>query len=228
MKAAFLRWFLLGYFMLLIFALTIGSSDTIGISANWEKGNYSFEAGAPPWSLAFGIGIAGLYIALFLSEVHATSRNMPHLLRRWVAGLIDWVLAFIAPTPILGLAAVLIEYRRTGVFDWVIDRQEAQPTDWVLALAGVLVLMFVIMPAYFAGCWSFGKPTPGACILGYRVVADEGSGLTFWRATLRALLGAMALLAWPCWILAYAVRRDRAKGKFWLDAIFRTHAEFLS
>ena len=37
----------------------------------------------------------------------------------------------------------------------------------------------------------------------------------------------MALLAWPCWILAYWLKRDKNAGKFWLDVVFRTHAEFL-
>jgi hypothetical protein len=227
MTAISLRWFLLGYFALLIVAMTIHSDETVGINATWVNGNYSYEGGAPPWSLAFGIVGAGLYLGLLFGQVHRSSRPLPHLFRRWVAGLIDFVLALIAPASILGLVAVLIEYKRTGVFDWVIDRQESQPGDFVLAFAGALALMFVVMPAYFATCWSLGRPTPGACILGYLVVTDEGVRLTFWRAALRAVLGSMALLAWPCWILAFAVKRDKSKGKFWLDIIFKTHAELL-
>jgi uncharacterized RDD family membrane protein YckC len=97
-------------------------------------------------------------------------------------------------------------------------------------LQGVIYFFigFVWMVLYAAVPFSMGKPTPGACILGYRVTADEGTRLGFWFATLRALLGSIALLAWPCWILAYALKRDKENGKFWLDLIFRTHAEFLT
>jgi len=222
-----LRWFVLGYFALLITTMAIHSGETVGISANWSNGDHSFRGGAPPWSLAFAVVGITLYALLALSAVSSNSQPMPFLFRRWVAGLIDWFMALILPASILGLVAVLVEYRRTGVFDLIIDRQESQPGDWTLAMAGVLLLMFVIMPAYFVVCWRSGKPTPGACVLGYRIVADEGSRLTIWFAYLRALLGSMALLAWPCWILAFAIKRDRIAGKFWLDAIFCTHAEFM-
>lgn len=228
MKAVWFRWISFGFFILLLFAMAIHSDESVGISINSKNGEYSFSGGAPPWSLAFGIAFAGLYIALSLSEVSPSFRPMPHLFRRWIAGLIDWVLALVGVAPYLGLVAVLTEYKRTGVFDWVIDRQQYDPGDWAPSLVGVLGLMFVFMPAYFVLCWRRGKPTPGACILGYRVLEDEGGSLTQWHAYLRALLGGVALLGWPCWILAYALKRDKAQGKFWLDQIFKTHAEFLT
>lgn len=153
---------------------------------------------------------------------------MPRLFRRWVAGLIDWALALLGIAPFLGLVAVLTEYKRTRVFDWVIERQQYESGDWVLSLLGVVCLMFVLMPAYFVLCWKRGRPTPGACIFGYRIVEDENSSLNTWKWYLRSLLGAMALLGWPCWILAYVLRRDKAQGKFWLDYVFKTHAEYLA
>jgi uncharacterized RDD family membrane protein YckC len=129
--------------------------------------------------------------------------------------------------PLLGLISILIEYRQTGAFDWVIERQEPHPLDALQAFGGVIIV-FVAMTVYMAIPLSKGKPTLGACIAGYRVIADEGTQLTFRSACLRALLGSVALLGWPCWILAYALKRDKEHGTFWLDLIFRTHAEYLA
>lgn len=82
------------------------------------------------------------------------------------------------------------------------------------------------MVLYFAIPWWLGKSTPGALILGYRVSPDEGSHLTFGGAILRVLLGSIALLAWPSWILSFFLKWDRNAGKFWLDKVFNTHAEY--
>ena len=226
LKAKDFRWFLIGYIVLLMAALTVRSDETIGVNAGLSNGEYSYRAGSAPWALAFAVVGAGLYLSLLCSKVVASLRVMPYLFRRWAAGMIDFVWAFITPTAFLGLVAILFEYRRTGVFDWLVDRQEQQPGDWLFAFASVFTLMFAVLPCYFALSWRFGKPTPGSCIFGFRIVADEGTHLHFWKAGLRALLGSMALLAWPCWILAYWVKRDKSAGKFWLDAVFRTHAEY--
>lgn len=228
MKARELRWFLLGYLALLFVAMSLRSNETVGISANSVNSNYDFEAGAPPWSIAFGVVGAGLYIALLFVERGEYVKPMPHLLRRWLAGLIDWIWALLVPAFVPGLIAILLEYRKTGVFEWVVERQEPQHWDIPLAFAGILATMLVMMPAYCAFCWARGKPTPGSCIFGYRIAPDDGSRLNFWMACLRALLGGMALLGWPCWILAAFLKRDKLKGQFWLDAIFDTHAEFFS
>lgn len=226
MKSKDFRWFLVGYCALLMAALAVRSDETIGVSADWSNGQYSYRAGSAPWALAFAIIGAGLYFSLLLSKVVVSPSRMPHLFRRWAAGMVDFIWAFVTPAAFLGLAAILFEYRRTGAFDWLVERQEQQPGDWLFAFASVLLLMFVAVPCYFAFSWRFGKPTPGSCIFGFRIVADEGTCLHLWRAGLRALLGSLALLAWPCWILAYWVKRDKSAGKFWLDAVFRTHAEY--
>lgn len=227
MKAASIRWFLIAYSALLLVTMELHSGETVGVSATLLNSDYTFGAGAPPWSIAFGVVGIGLYFAVLFSPVSATLRPMPHLFRRWVAGLIDFMLALITPSFVIGLIAILIEYKQTGVFDWVIDRQEPRPWDWPLAIIGTFSIMFIFMPGYCAACWACGKPTPGSCIFGYRIASDDFCQLVFWKAYLRALLGGVALLAWPAWILAAYLKRDKLKGKFWLDVIFKTHAELL-
>jgi hypothetical protein len=233
MRAASLRWAFLALFIM-FFIMTIvaiamhsGKEGGIGVGMSWSGEDYLFSASAPPWALAFTLVSAVLCVALLLARVEDSSRPMPHLFRRFVAGLVDWAIALVMFASVQGLVSVLIEYHRAGVFNWVIDRHERQPWDIPEVIIGTLVV-FAAMTVYFAAFFSKGKPTPGACIAGYRVRADENFRLTFRRAALRALLGSMALLGWPCWILAYVLKREKAKGKFWLDVIFRTHAEFLS
>jgi uncharacterized RDD family membrane protein YckC len=224
MKAAPLRWLLLAYFVLLMIAVQIRSKDLGGSGPTWLDGNYGFEAGAPPWSLAIGVIGAGFFIALISSSDDQISRSMPHLFRRWIAGWIDWILAFVVPTPFAGLVFVWDEYRQTGVFKWIIQSQE--PSNLQLSMIVLFILSSMVL--YFAVPWWLGKPTPGACILGYRICPDDGSRFTFLNAIFRVLLGSVALLGWPSWIFSYFLKRDKSRGKFWLDAIFNTHAEYLT
>lgn len=226
MKAKDFRWFLIGFSVLLFVAMYIRSDDTVGVNANWSNGQYTYRAGSTPWAAGFAVVGAALYFLLLGSRVVEGLKPMPYLFRRWVAGFVDFIWAILVPAAFIGLAAVIFEFGRTGVFEWLVERQEQRSGDFFFAVASVLLLMFVFAPAYFALSWWRGKPTPGACIFGFRILADEGTHLPLWKAGLRALLGSMALLAWPCWILAYWVKRDSTTGKFWLDAIFRTHAEF--
>jgi hypothetical protein len=228
MKAPNFRWYVLGYSILLLIALNIRSEEAIGISADSSDGLTVYRVGCAPWALAFAFVGGCLYFLLLSSTVTTGCRKMPHLFRRWVAGFVDFLWAIVLPSTLVGLAGVLFEYHRTGTFDWLIERQDPQTSEWLFAIVCALLVMFVIAPSYFALSWWRGKPTPGSCILGFRIVADEEPGLQFWKAGLRALLGSIALLACPSWILAYWLKRNKSAGKFWLDAIFRTHAQFLS
>lgn len=69
------------------------------------------------------------------------------------------------------------------------------------------------------------RPSPGTCIVGYQIVAEDGVELTLPKALLRTLLGFIALCAA---YLAPFVQRDRKNGKFWLDKVFRTQAVTLT
>lgn len=227
MRALALRWAFPALLIIMIVAARLSGEGGVGVGVSWNGDDYSFSASAPPWALAFTGVSTVLCVFLLLARVDCSSRPMPHLFRRFAAGLMDWAITLVMFASMQGLASVLVEYHRTGVFNWVIDRDKQQPWDVPEAAIGLL-FVFAAMTVFFAVFFSKGTPTPGACIAGYRVCADGSSPLTFWRASLRALLGAMALLAWPGWILAYTLKREKAKGKFWLDTIFRTHAEYLT
>jgi hypothetical protein len=224
MKADPTRCLWLAYLALVLAAIEIRGRELGGTGPTWLDGNYGFEVGGLPWSLAIGILGAGLLFAHISSSAGVTTRPMPHLVRRWIAGWIDWILAFLVPTPFAGLAFAVVEYRRTGVFKWI--SQSPEPST--VQLLAIVLFISLCLILYFAIPWWLGKPTPGACILGYRVSPDAGCRFTFRRAILRALLGSVALLAWPSWILSFFLKRNRSRGKFWLDAVFETHAEYAS
>jgi hypothetical protein len=226
MHTRYLRWFLLTYVVLLIITMAIPSDETGGVSSNWTNERYSFTAGVSPWSLALAIIGACLYFAVVWGKVSLTAEPMPHLFRRWVAGVIDFAMSLFIPLPFFAIFVLLMEYKRTGVFNWVVERHEVQPSDW-MGVPAVLILMFVVMPTYSIVCWLISKPTPGACVSGYRIVIDDARGMPIWKAYLRAILGIFVLLGWPFWILAFLLKRNKARGKFWLDYVFGTHAEFL-
>jgi hypothetical protein len=223
-KAISLRWLSLAYFALVLLATEIRAHELAGAGPTWLDGNYGFEAGALPWSLAIGILGIGLLLALISKSGGRSAGPMPYLFRRWVAGWIDWILAFVVPTPFAALAFTWIQYQRTGVFKWL----SRSPEPGTAQLGAITLFIFLSMALYFAIPWWLGKATPGACIWGYRVSPDEGSRFAFGSAILRALLGAVALMAWPSWILSFFLKRNRTSGKFWLDAVFKTHAEFIS
>jgi uncharacterized RDD family membrane protein YckC len=113
-----------------------------------------------------------------------------------------------------------MEWRRTGVFQWSFARDVSAPYDgW---LAWIVVLgTFICMAFYFALPLILGRPSPGTCVMGYQIIPDEGEHLTPVLALKRAFFGFIAVCS------AYAVpfkRRERERGKFWLDIKFGTHA----
>ncbi len=131
MKARDLRWFLAGYATLLLIAMVVRSDDLIGVNLSWGNGEYSYRAGSAPWAVAFAIVGIGLYVALTVGRVDASARPLPDLFRRWAAGMTDFVTAMMVWGPFIGLVALAAEYKRTGAFDWLIERQEYQPGDWL-------------------------------------------------------------------------------------------------
>jgi hypothetical protein len=83
---------------------------------------------------------------------------------------------------------------------------------------------FIALVFYYALPLIRRKPSPGACILGYQVVPDNGSTFSMGRAVLRTLLGFVAVCS-P--YIAPFVARDRRQGKFWVDQVFQTRAVLL-
>ena len=187
MKVQTVRWFLLGYLILFLAAIVVTSaSGSVGIGASLNAANegYSFAGGAPPWTIVFALVGVCLFLILYRCETPTSSAPMPHLFRRFVAGLVDWAFALVILATAVGLFNVLVEYTQTGIFHWVIDRH--QPNSWdALRAVGGLLIVFALMPVYIAIPMSTGRPTPGACIFGYCVKSDAESPMKFLHAIMR-------------------------------------------
>jgi len=149
---------------------------------------------------------------------------MAGVLRRFVAFWLDFVLFMAATAPLIGIAPTLMEWRRTGVFEWSFVRDVSAPYDGWLCM--ILVLPeFIFMALYFALPLVRSRPTPGSCIMGYQILSDNGDGLTLVAALKRVCFGFIAVCA--AYFIALT-RREKKNGKFWLDLRFGTHAVLLN
>jgi uncharacterized RDD family membrane protein YckC len=221
MKVLHVRWLLIGL-VALWFVLTYAfppEGGTIGLSGSYANGEYQFAGGTQPAALCFAVLMIISYILLIKSEQNV-GKPVEGVLRRFVAFWLDLIVAISILAPILGIVPTILEWRRTGEFQWTFERSTSASGD-ALQLALLLPLSFAALALYHALPLLYSRPTPGACIMGYRVVSDEGKMLTLQRALFRTLMGFIAACAA---YLAPFIGRDRRKGKFWLDQMFDTHA----
>jgi uncharacterized RDD family membrane protein YckC len=216
-----LRWMFVGAVVVMLIVGNIAPEPTVlGISEQWTNGYYHFAGGTSLAGMAMAMAIFGLYLLLMFSDPNGISEPLPGVFRRFVAFCLDFVLAVMMTVPFVGILPVLSEWKRTGVFQWSFGRTEYVSTDGWLSGIGV-ALGSVALVIYYAWPLVRGKPSPGACIAGYQIVADEGTRLTPRVALQRTLLGLVAV-AFP--YISPFVWRDRSKGKFWLDRVCHTRA----
>ena len=145
---------------------------------------------------------------------------MPGVFRRFVAFWLDFILFMAATVPLVGIAPTLLEWRRTGIFEWSFARDVSAPYDVWLSTIGAFG-GFIIMALYYALPLVRARPSPGSCIMGYQILSDDGGGLSLPTALKRVFFGFIA--ACGAYFIAFT-RRDKKIGKFWLDLRFGTHA----
>ena len=219
------RWLFAGLsIVILIGAIaTSGEPATLGMATEWSNGRYRFAGGTEPWALGVAILIAAFYLLLMDVTPSDTGRPLAGLSRRFVAFWLDFVLAMSIFVPILGIVPVVFEWRRTRVFAWAFERTTPAVGDMPIAALSAAI-GFAGLLFYYAIPIARRRPSPGACIMGYQVVPEDGGRLTLGRVLLRTLLGFVAVCgAWS----APFVGRDRRRGKFWLDRVFGTQATLL-
>jgi hypothetical protein len=199
-------------------------SVTLGVSVEWSDGRYRFAGGTEPWALGVAALVAWLYYRLMDAATTDSTKPLPGVFRRFVAFCLDFGLATSILAPTVGVVPMLVEWRRTKVFTWTFERTMPATGDMTLALLSA-GLAFAGLLCYYTIPIVRRRPSPGACIVSYQVLPENGGVLTLRRASLRTLLGFIAVCgAW----LAPFVGRDRNHGKFWLDKVFNTQATLLS
>lgn len=221
MKSKHFRWIFLAALAPIAILGFVGSGPTyLGASIEISDGNYRFAGGTDPRALLYAALVIVLYILILRSEPGEQGEPLSGLLRRFVAFWIDFALGMIAIAPVVGILPAMMEWKRTGTFVWNFERMTPAHGDGLLAGIGVL-LSFLGLVCFYACPLIYRLPTPGSCIMGYRIVADDGGTLTVKSCVLRVLLGIIATGVWP---VAPWIGRDKKKGKFWLDKVFETRA----
>jgi hypothetical protein len=219
-----IRWFFISLLGLVtFFAILSPAPVTLGASSTWTNGNYRFAGGTHPAALVVAALFTILYFALMVVAPPELGEALPGVVRRFFAFWLDFIIAMIVIGPAFGIFATIAEWRRTGVFVWMFERETSAPTDILLTTGGAS-LVFVLLLFYFVIPLVRRRPSPGSCITGYQIISDAGECLTLRKAILRTILGFLAMSMWP---LTPFIARQRKKGKVWFDREFSTHAVIL-
>jgi hypothetical protein len=217
------RWIFVGLLLASWMTAVLSESQITGAAAVWSNGRYRFSGGTQPWLLAFALLIVIAYCISMTTTVAEPGPPLPGLARRFLAFWLDFIFAMTAVAPVIGILPVVVEWRRTGVFAWAFQRDTPSAGDQ-RSLFGSVGLSLVILFVYYLVPLIRRRPSPGACIVGYQIVSDEGRSLTVEDAVMRTLLGIVALVGW---VVAPFLYREPKKGKFWLDRVFNTRAVLL-
>jgi hypothetical protein len=224
MSVKHIRWFFISLLGLVAFLAILSPAPvTLGASSTWANGNYRFTGGTHPAALVLAALFTILYFTLMVAAPPELGEALPGVVRRFFAFWLDFIIAMMVIGPTFGIFATIAEWRRTGVFVWMFERETPAPTDTLLTTGGAS-LVFVLLLFYFVIPLVRRRPSPGSCIAGYQVMPDEGQTLTLRRAILRTIVGFFAMSIWP---FTPFIARQRKKGKVWFDRPFSTHAVIL-
>lgn len=185
--------------------------------AESSDASYHISAGTAPWALACSVLVLGLYFVLMFSPALEAGDPCPGTLPRQVAFALDFIFVLTVTSPVVGFLMVIAEWSRTGVFAWSFERTIPAGMDWLLEIV-IFLFTFLVMILYYSWPTTRRKPSPGACIVGYMVVTDEGVPLNLGSAVLRLIEGSLTFTGRKTSSL------DRSKGKLWPDKVYGTHA----
>lgn len=210
MNAKHFRWFFIALAVGWWFCLNNSSQPTIGISQEIHNGEYRIAAGSAPWALWFAGLILALYACLMLARPAEFGQGVVSRWRRVAAFFVDFFLALAIIAPVAGLIPLVAEWHRTAIFAWDFERTTYAPGD-ALVSGLTFVLAIPVLLLYIALPLVRGRPTPGACALGYQIVSDGGARITPLVALKRTVCGVTFL-------------GDRKSHVVKIDRWFHTHA----
>jgi len=129
MNAKHFRWLFLIIAVGLLGREYYSKTMIVGATQSSADGQYKFAAGTELGAIAFALGIIAIFVLFLLSEPARLGEPMPGIFRRFAAVLLDFFLYMMVAAPLLGIAPVLMEWHRTGVFAWGFERDTAAPYD---------------------------------------------------------------------------------------------------
>ena len=219
MKITDVRWIFVG--LLAVWLFQTFSSSSAELTSVFTLSNNELVAKTSPFDLGCSLVLLVLYLLLVNAEVSRTAGCLPGVFRRFIAFWIDLIAMVSLLVPIMAFIPLSAEWARTsGDLQWALERT-ATSTGETIFVTSLFFLGLLLPLLYYAIPLMNQRPTPGACVMGYRIVPDTGTTLTFKKALLRTMLGFVAACA--AWAAPFLGRR-REEGKFWLDMVFSTHA----
>jgi len=224
MNVKYFRWPLWIVVASLVYWGETRTGGTLGISQSYATGgHYRFEGGTDPDAIIAAVILITIYVLFLFAPLAKIGAPMTGLSRRFVAFWLDFIISIGALVPLVGIAPVLLEWRRTGIFTWTFTRDFSAPYDsWLSMSLAIVGLPAIIL--YFALPLVRRLPTPGSCMMGYQIVPDDEDVMTLWKASKRVCFGFIA----ACGAYFVSFRpSDKKRGKFWLDLKFGTHAVIL-
>lgn len=220
MKSKYFRWVFLALLVLIFYFDNLEKPVIIGSALSFSDGKYYFAAGTSPGALLESFLIIVSYLFFINSQPDAIGSSVRGIFRRFAAFWLDFLLVVAATAPVFGILPTVTEWLRTGVFAWNFERTESAPGDAFLAF-GDLLPMLAAIAFYFAWPLMRRMPTPGTCIMGYQIIADDEQPLPLVTALKRTAFGFIAACSF--W-RAFGGERDPEQGKIWLDKKFATRA----
>jgi len=218
MKITDLRWIFVGLLAVWLVQTFISSAELTNV---FTLSNNQLVARTNPFDLGCSLVLLVLYLFLVNAKVSNTAGCLPGVFRIFIAFWIDLIAMVTLLAPIMAFIPLFAEWVRTsGDLQWALERT-ATSTGEIIFFTSLLFVGLLLTLLYFAIPMMNHRPTPGACVMGYRIVPDSGTALTLKKALLRTCVGFVAACA--AWAAPF-LGRNREEGKFWLDLVFSTHA----
>jgi hypothetical protein len=215
-----LRWLFLAALATMLVASNLNESRIFGVSAEWSNNRYRFAAGTAPWALLSAVLVVFLYVLLVYAEPSGPGNRF----RAYFAGLSHSGLISFSQCSESRLFLASYLWLSSGkgreFFSGLSSARTPARGDGSIAAVSIL-LTFATLLFYYAVPLIRRRPSPGVCVLGYQIIADDGTVMTMKKAVLRTLLGFIAVCSA---YLAPFIARHRKNGKFWLDTVFSTQA----
>ena len=182
----------------------------LGFSWEWSSTDgYSIAGGSAPWALEASALFLFVYLLLMFAPQAEPGGQIVGWWRRFAAFWLDFIFAMAILAPIVGLIPVYMEWKRTGVFAWMFERDTPAPGDTLTsALSGFLMTLIFLF--YFVIPLIRARPSPGACAMGYQIVGDGGLSVGLTTALKRTVAG-------------FTFLGDRKRSVAKIDGWFRTH-----
>jgi hypothetical protein len=195
-------------------------SRFIAKSAATHIGAVHYNGGTSPFALGSAAVIVVVYLLLMFAKPAEFGKTLPGISRRIFAACIDFTLAMSIATPIGSLAFVVVAWRTTHVFQWIVQRDSPGPGEAFEALGSFLVVIGLLF-FYFAWPLMRRRPTPGERVFHFQIVSDDEKPIPFGRAVSRAFYSPFT--TW-WWMRRRSSSRIYKIKEFQLDEDLDTHA----